>query len=131
MITKDKITKELGYNIYRASVLMRRELIRCLREYRLTPEQWYLLMAFATRKKSYSQREICDDFSLDAPTISRMLYRMQKNGWVEKEIEPTDKRITLIKVTDKGIEFQEFNCSIEKLSKNFSKWVMTFAAINS
>lgn len=124
-ITKGKITKELGYNIYRASVLMRRELIRCLREYQLTPEQWYLLTAFATSKKSYSQREICADFSLDASTVSRMLYRMQKNGWVEKEVDPIDKRITLIKATEKGIAFQETISAkvishLEKFLDNFS-----------
>jgi DNA-binding MarR family transcriptional regulator len=101
------IIKEVNFNIYRSALLMRRELIHCLRGYYLTPEQWYLLAAFTTSGRWYSQKEICIQFALDAPTISRMLKRMEKNGWIIRSADKEDKRVTLFKTTEKGMNFQE------------------------
>lgn len=98
---KIELDKQLGFNLYRSALIFRRELIRSLREYKITPEQWQALV-YIWQKGTTTQAEIADITLQDAPSVSRMIGRLIKNGWIKKKTNPQDKRETFLTITSAG-----------------------------
>ena len=92
----------IGYNIYRVSLLFRRKLIRALSEYHLTPEQWQVMVTLWSINKPLNQTDIVTLTLKDKPTVSRMLKRLENNGYIIKRISTTDSRATEIIPTESG-----------------------------
>ncbi len=92
---------QIGFNLHQLSLLFRRELLRCLSQYSLTPEQWQAL-ATLWQKDRLSQSEIAAVTQQDAPTVSRMLARMERDGWVQREVDSKDQRVSRVVLTEAG-----------------------------
>lgn len=99
------LNETLGFNLNRVAILFRRELTRCLAVYRLTPEQWQVLAALWSND-SLNQKEIARITLQDAPTVSRMIKRMETNGFIERLTVASDARITLVKPTPSGLKLK-------------------------
>ena len=95
----------IGYNIYRAGILFRRELIGALRDYRITPEQWQTLVTL-WNKSPRSMTEISEVTLQDLPSLSRMAVRMENNGWIQRTRLDSDKRVQMLDLTLKGKELE-------------------------
>ena len=109
----------LGFNIHRVGVLFRRELIRTLAEYNMTPEQWQVMATLWAIHRPLSQNDIVKSTMKDKPTVSRMIQRLEKNGWIEKAPDRLDARITMIQLTGKGSSYKnEIN---KKVQSHFAK----------
>lgn len=106
IILPDYLNNSLGFNLNRVNTLFRRELLRVLSPYKLTPEQWQVLSILWSRDTAFNQNEIVESILKDKPTISRMIARMEKNGWIKRTTPSYDKRVTLISLTDKGREHE-------------------------
>lgn len=96
-----ELNEQLGYNLYRAALLFRRELIRALREYELTPEQWQTLVSLWSHGP-LTPTEIARVTLQDLPSISRMLSRMEKRGWIGRLEDPRDGRSFRVELTREG-----------------------------
>ena len=96
------LEESLSFNIHRAAVLLRRELVRALRKYSMTPEQWQVMVALWSNKGPLSQRDIALLTLKDKHSVSRIITRLVNNGWVEKAPDKTDGRATSIVPTPKG-----------------------------
>lgn len=92
---------QLSFNIHRVSVILRREMIRCFRGFDLNPEQWQVIVSLWEKKK-LTQTEIIEITLQDAPSVSKMLARMEKKGWVILRPSKKDKRIKTVSLTAKG-----------------------------
>jgi DNA-binding MarR family transcriptional regulator len=92
---------QLGFNLVRVASLFKREHARALREYKLTPEQWQAL-ATLWRHGVLKQAEIARVTMQDAPTVSRMLVRMERDGWLKRRSDPGDARSSLVQLTAEG-----------------------------
>ncbi len=92
----------LGFNIHRVGLLFRRELMRALSDYNLTPEQWQILMTLWTSSKPVNQKEIVKDTLKDKHAVSRIISRLERDGWITKTQGEKDKRVTFIELTEKG-----------------------------
>ncbi len=97
----------LGFNVYRAGLLFRRELIRALAEYSMTPEQWQVMMLLWQSGKPLNQHEIVQMLLKDKPTVSRIIKRLERDGWITKSSSINDGRVTVIEVTAKGDSFKK------------------------
>ena len=97
----------LGFNIYRVALLYRRELIRALAEYKITPEQWQIMVTLWMTNQPLSQSDITKLTLKDKPTVSRMIQGLEKNNWVKKTVSESDKRVTLIEATSEGRRMQQ------------------------
>ncbi|EPG74493.1 transcriptional regulator, BlaI/MecI/CopY family [Leptospira fainei serovar Hurstbridge str. BUT 6] len=97
---------QLGFNLNRVAVLFRRELIRALKDYHLSPEQWQVL-ATLWSKGPLTQRQIIDVTLQDAPSTSKMIRRMIQRGYVDLSISEEDRRVTLIKLTKLGESYKK------------------------
>ena len=95
------LNNNLGYNLYRAYLLFHRELIRALKSHGVTPEQWQVLIILWNHG-SVTPTQISKVTLQDLPTISRMLVRMERNGWVDRVQNEEDGRSFHVVLTDKG-----------------------------
>ena len=96
------IAMSLKFNIYRAGLLLRREFFHALTGQGITPEQWQVMALPGYAKKPISRREITVLSSKDKHTISRIIAKMKKNGWISKGEDSGDGRIRMIQLTEAG-----------------------------
>lgn len=122
-VMKIELDKQLGFNLSRVTLLFRRELIRCLRDYNITPEQWQA-MVHIWEKKTTTQAAIAAVTLQDPPSVSRMVGRLIKNGWVKKKENLDDKREILLSITSSGEKLEPV--LPEKLISNFKLFLQKF-----
>ena len=114
----------LGFNIYRVSLLFRRELIRALADLHMTPEQWQIMITLWTTKKSLNQTQIVNLTMKDKPTVSRIIQRLERDGWVLKTGSEDDKRVTLIRPSRRS--WKLYREVPQKLSAHFDTLLQDF-----
>lgn len=114
------LNNNLGYNLYRAYLLFHRELIRALKAYAVTPEQWQVLIILWNHG-SVTPTEISRVTLQDLPSISRMLVRMEKNGWIQRFDNEEDGRSFHVVLTEKGRKSK--NEMIIKLDSHFKSYL--------
>lgn len=114
----------LGFNVYRVGLLFRRELMRALAEYKMTPEQWQVMMTLWHTGKPLNQSEIAKVLLKDKHTVSRILQRLERDEWIEKHTNPKDARVTIIALTKKGESLK--NIVPRKLSEHFDNILQGF-----
>lgn len=72
----------------------------------LTYTQYIVLMVL-WEKKSVNVGQLGDILHLDAGTLSPLLKRLEKEGYVTRERSKEDERITIIAITEKGEDLKE------------------------
>lgn len=87
----------VGFNLYRVALLFRRELMVALKEYKLTPEQWQVLTALWSASSDVNQKDLCELTLKDKHAMSRILVRMERDGWVRRRPDPANRRSTLVR----------------------------------
>ncbi len=97
----------LGFNLYQAHLLMRRELQKVLTGYNLTPEQWTILAILWFSEKPLKQSEIVQLTLRDKHTTSKIISNLERYGWVDKKNDPEDARTTLIYITKKAEKYKD------------------------
>lgn len=90
----------LGFNLDRVARLLRRSFGLELKG--MTPEQWVVLAALWHAQAPLRQVELCELTLKDVPAMSRLLGRMEKQGWIERLPDPNDKRAWRVRATPKG-----------------------------
>ena len=113
-----ELGQALGFTIYRTGLLLRPHLIRSLKKWQLTPEQWQTLATLTHHKRAMSQTELCSVTLTDKHAFSKMIDRMAKNGWVERIADSNDGRSKLILATAKSKrEIPEIILTLKKAFK--------------
>jgi len=118
------LEESLGFNVYRVGLLFRRELMRALAEYSMTPEQWHVMMTLWHTGKPLYQSDIGQMLLKDKHTISRIIKRLERDGWINKNTSLNDGRVTIIEVTKKGASLKDE--IPQKLSEHFDKILNDF-----
>ena len=77
-----------------------------LRELGLHPGQELLLMQLSDRD-GQTQSELLESVGLDHSTVSKSLRRMQEAGLLTREPAEHDRRVQLVRLTDKGKAMRE------------------------
>ncbi len=91
------------YRLYRASKKLQLRLQTRLRAQRVNPSQWQVIGVL----KAYgalSIGEIVDATLMEQPTVSRVVARLEKSGWVSRRASTRDSRMALISLTLAGME---------------------------
>lgn len=92
----------VGFQLNRVAQLFRRELLQVLGCEGIQPEQWQVLVALADAKCPLTQQQITRLVLSDKHTASRMLARMERDGWVRRGPHPTDARSQYVSLTKKA-----------------------------
>lgn len=97
----------LGFNLYRVALLFRRELMQALSDYELTPEQWQVMQSLWATEETLNQSDVGQLTLRDKYTVSRILSRLERDGWIRKEPDPADGRAHIIVPTEKANSLRE------------------------
>ncbi len=93
----------VGYWICTTSHAIRRALSNRLAEERMTLRQWEVLACLSQRRNS-SQAEIAECLGIEPHTLTGIVGRMERDGWVKRVGSPTDRRRYFILPTERGQE---------------------------
>ena len=70
----------------------------------ITPSQANVLMVLFQRRRAMTARDVHRELGVSEVTISRLVSALVDNGWVEKTINPEDRRAALLAPTYKARE---------------------------
>jgi DNA-binding MarR family transcriptional regulator len=78
-------------------------------EYQLTPIKFntLILIKHLGREEGLNQNEISRHLIVTASNITRLIDRLIKDGYVERHAHAHDRRVKIVKVTQKGSEILE------------------------
>lgn len=96
----------LGYQMTVAARIQEKRLEDQLKALGLTRITWCILLAAGTEALSHPS-EIADFVGIDRTATSRALRQMEKDGLIQRKTGQTDRRTTLVEVTDKGAALVE------------------------
>lgn len=92
----------LGFNVYRVALLFRGELMRGLADYEMTPEQWQVMQALWSTDEDLTQTDVAHLTLKDKHTVSRILKRLERDGWITRRPDPSDARAYLVEPTKRA-----------------------------
>ena len=101
MLTDDRLI----YLVFTAQQKLRTYLKNALdmEEIRVTPAQTGILFLLK-RREGQSMTELSQLLSIDNSTITGLIDRLEKSGFVSRKVSPTDRRIFNIYLTTQGMK---------------------------
>lgn len=97
--------KSLGYQINHLSRLFAQGLRLRIGPHGVVPGQFAQLLALF-EQEGLTQNELCDRVRIDQSTMAHTLQRMERDGLVERQPDPTDRRRALVMLTDRSRELK-------------------------
>jgi len=74
-----------------------------------------------SKRDGLNQRELADELGIETPTIVRLLDGMEKQGFIERRVEATDRRAKQIHMTERG---RDIAGEIDKLACEIREQVL-------
>lgn len=99
MVPKFDDDRHVGFLSADISRLMRTEFDRQVSALGVTRAQWMVLARLA-RRPGCSQTELADMMEMERATAGRLVDRLEENGLVRREPDPTDRRVRRVFPTD-------------------------------
>ncbi|ACD96599.1 MarR family winged helix-turn-helix transcriptional regulator [Trichlorobacter lovleyi] len=100
------MTESLAFIVYRTAMKLRTEMLRRLKPFGVTPEQWLVLDCLA-EQDGVSQRELAGRTFKDNPATTRILDKLMALGLIRRDDNNTDRRAFFIVITDKGRDLRD------------------------
>lgn len=121
MLFQDCICFRLGKAARKVTKAYREEIA----SYGLTHGQFFLIVAIM-EEEGLLPSELADKTCQDRPTITGLLDRLEKDGWIERKADPMDRRSLRIYLTARANECREqilnlFEETNKKFLSRFSK----------
>lgn len=69
----------------------------------ITVDQWLVLKAVLEHPK-LQQNELSERVFKDAASVNRIIALLVKNGYLERKVDAKNRRLTVLKVSSKGIQ---------------------------
>ncbi|MEW5248417.1 MarR family winged helix-turn-helix transcriptional regulator [Microbulbifer discodermiae] len=91
------------YWVAQLNALYTQEMERLLKRVGMDVPRWRIIMILKEHSL-LSISEIADHAVAKLPTTTKILYRMQEDGLVRLTVSPEDGRVTLVSLTDLGLE---------------------------
>lgn len=91
------------YWIAQVDALYSKKMERLLKKVDMDIPRWRIIMILKEHAE-LSISEIANHAVAKLPTTTKIIYRMQKDGMVNLSTSPEDGRVTLVSLTDKGMD---------------------------
>ncbi|SNZ01163.1 MarR family winged helix-turn-helix transcriptional regulator [Flagellimonas pacifica] len=116
---KSFLDQSAGYLINMTALLLKREMTGALsaNEINVTPEQWAILNRLS-ETSGLSQKEVARRTFKDNANITRILDKLEKKGYVKRQMDAKDRRVWKIYITKEGKYVRN---QIEPLAKEILK----------
>lgn len=96
----DSINEGIGFVVHDVARMMRWQFDRRASDLKLTRSQWSVL-AHLLRTDGIQQRELAEQMDITAITLTGLIDRMEREGWVERRADPVDRRAKRVYLTEK------------------------------
>lgn len=93
-------SNNLGVLVHTAARLMRRRFDQRASDLGLSSAQWRLLVHVMLLDQP-TQARLAERLEVEPISVSRLLDRMEEQGWVRREPDPTDRRSKIVLATEK------------------------------
>jgi MarR family transcriptional regulator for hemolysin len=93
----------LGLLLHDAARALRRAFEERSAEFGLSSAQWRM-MVHVCKVGSAPQSRFADLLEIEPISVSRLLDRMEAQGWVTRDNDPNDRRVRLVLPTDKALQ---------------------------
>lgn len=105
---KDKIDLKnvgMGYMVNKAALYYKITVLQLFKEkdFNITPEQFGILF-FLSKEDGLYQRQLAKILLKDRPNITRLIDILEKRGFVHREIDPDNRRVFKVFITEEGRE---------------------------
>jgi DNA-binding MarR family transcriptional regulator len=91
----------LGYNLCVTARKFSQLLTEYFKEYDITPEQWVIVRAIFESNTQLSQKELAIKSQKDQNTVTAIIDKLEKKGYVERVKSEEDKRVFNIILKEK------------------------------
>jgi DNA-binding MarR family transcriptional regulator len=100
----DPVTKMLAIRLRRAAQHLERELRRELDAYDTDVAEFEVLMTLR-RAEGYSSSAgaLAKEWQVTSGAITNRIARLQARGWVQRDLDPADRRQVLVTLTSEGV----------------------------
>lgn len=105
--------ESLGFIIHDVARMLRRDFDRRAQAFHLTRSQWSVL-ALLIREDGAQQKRLADIIGVTAITMTGLVDRLERDGWVVRCEDPQDRRAKLVFLTDK---VEPLKAKIKQLSE--------------
>lgn len=101
---KDRVNEEVAYNIARSYTIIENYVAVFLTAYSLSPAKFNIMLAVkhAGKEKGIAQNAISRLLLVTTSDMTRMIDKLEKDGYVQRLSQEGDRRVNLIKITKKG-----------------------------
>ena len=96
-----RLKNQLCFPLYAVSNLITRKYKPLLDELDLTYTQYIVMMAL-WEQSPVNEKYLCETLSLKSNTVTPLLQKLVKKGFIKKEKDPSDERNMVITLTDSG-----------------------------
>ncbi|WP_419678048.1 MarR family winged helix-turn-helix transcriptional regulator [Aliarcobacter lanthieri] len=115
----------LGFILNKTALISKTIFAKKIKEFDITPEQWSIIFR-VVEAEGLTQKEISDSTYKDQANITRMIDKLEGKGFLQRQPNKTDRRISNIYPTKKAIDIVDdiALCSLnfnKELTKDFSK----------
>ncbi len=132
-----KLENQLCFRLYKASRLMIRLYTPHLDKLGITYPQ-YLVLLVLWEKKSIGFKELGEQLQLKTGTLTPIVQRLVKFGYLNKEKNPDDDRKACVVITQKGLDLipearkipQELAKALELTEEEFFRAIDTLDVLN-
>lgn len=119
VLGRKRMEEKLGLLFRRISHAQKKDIDHNLKRLNLTMSQGLVLEYLNnTTDEELTQRAIEQHFNLQHPTVSGILKRLEKNGFITTAINQTDRRVKNIYLTDKAREVEEIAKKDKKIMED-------------
>ncbi|MGO1370168.1 MarR family winged helix-turn-helix transcriptional regulator, partial [Senegalia sp. (in: firmicutes)] len=94
----------LSYLLIMVSRHLKNALDKKLIKYNITASQFSVLNQIEFKNGMITSAEVANNLNSDRPTISGIINRLEKKNYLEKIINPQDKRSQYLKLNEKAIK---------------------------
>lgn len=96
-----RFQESIGYWIFMVSRSWERVLKEELAPLGITHRQFQVL-AWLVYAGDMTQRELTERMHVEAPTLAGILDRMERDGWISRQEDPTDRRQKIVSATERA-----------------------------
>src|SRR5262249_58624839 len=93
--------RSLGFLLHDVSRLLRKRFDRRARTIGLRRAQWFVL-AHLSRNEGINQSALADILEIEPITLVHQLDRLETAGWIERRLDPSDRRVRLLYLKELG-----------------------------
>ncbi|MBR2801104.1 MAG: MarR family transcriptional regulator [Erysipelotrichaceae bacterium] len=98
---------DIGYLIKKIGLLQKAGMDASLQEYDLTSSQFRVLIVLHKHGGSLTQKELEEELGVSHPTVSGLVKRLEKQGYLFVATDPSDRRNRIVSLSEKTKDAEE------------------------